>query len=68
MLTVVSVVAKSELDSAKRSVHREQSNTGLFFPSSKEAEMKRVKSELRRLVQEFKSKRVGTSFESEELP
>ena len=40
-------------------------NSNLFFPSNKEKETKRVKNELKKNIEIFKTERIGTSFENE---
>ena len=61
-------VAKYELTSSTKSIYTQLPNSNIFFvTSSRPKETKRVNDELKKRVETFKTERVGTSFEKEQI-
>jgi len=60
-------VAKHELASSKRGIFQQQPNTFFFLKSSREEQKIRVERDLKKLIEEFKDERIGTSFETEKI-
>ena len=60
-------MAKHELASSKRGIFQQQPNTFFFLKSSREEEKIRVERDLKKLIEEFKDERIGSSFETEKI-
>ena len=60
-------VAKYELTSSTKSIYTQLPNSNIFFVTSRPKETKRVNDELKKRVETFKTERVGTSFEKEQI-
>ena len=60
-------MAKHELASSKRGIFQQQPSTFFFLKSSREEEKIRVERNLKKLIEEFKEERIGTSFETEKI-
>ena len=60
-------VAKYELTSSSKSIYTQLPNSNIFFVSSRPKETKRVNEELKRRIETFKTERIGTSFENEQI-
>ena len=60
-------VAKYELTSSSKSIYTQLPNSNIFFVSSRPKETKRVNEELKKRIETFKTERIGTSFEKEQI-
>ena len=60
-------MAEHELASSKRGIFQQQPNTFFFLKNSREQEKIRVERDLKKLIEEFKDERIGTSFETEKI-
>ena len=60
-------VARYELTSSSKSIYTQLPNSSIFFVSSRPKETKRVNEELKRRIETFKTERIGTSFENEQI-